>query len=261
MERFFIDQMNNTIRLEEIPRRIVSLVPSQTELLYELGLENEVVGITKFCIYPNAWFQTKTRVGGTKQLNIEKIRELKPDLIIGNKEENTKEDIELLQQIAPVWLSDISTLEDALEMIEQIGEIVGESANAFQLIDEIKKQFSKLNVINSNRSVLYFIWKDPYFSVGTNTFIDAMIKTCGWVNFCQEERYPEWKFDSINQPDYVFLSSEPYPFKTEHLDEAQNLFPESKVVLVDGEMFSWYGSRMKFAPIYFQKLIDDLPNK
>jgi len=259
MERFFTDQMNNTIRLEEIPRRIVSLVPSQTELLHELGLKNEVVGITKFCIYPEAWFKTKTRVGGTKQLNIEKIRELKPDLIIGNKEENTKEDIELLQQIAPVWMSDISTLKEALEMIEQLGEIVGKRENAFQLIDEIKKQFSGLNVINNNRSVLYFIWKDPYFSVGTNTFIDAMIKACGWVNLCREERYPEWKFDSLNQPDYVFLSSEPFPFKTEHLNDIQKLFPESKVVLVDGEMFSWYGSRMKYAPKYFQKLISVCP--
>ena len=101
----FIDQLQSEIRLDRVPRRIVSLVPSQTELLYDLGLEDEVVGITKFCIHPNKWFSSKDRIGGTKSINIDQVKSLAPDLIIGNKEENTIEDIERLREIAPVWMS------------------------------------------------------------------------------------------------------------------------------------------------------------
>lgn len=260
MINIFTDQMNNAIRLEGIPSRIVSLVPSQTELLFELGLRDEVVGITKFCIYPEEWFQGKVKVGGTKKLNFDKIKALKPDLIIGNKEENTQEDIVLLSSIAPVWMSDIFNLEDAYQMIEQLGSIVGKEMNSKQLLIEIKSKFSGLRKIKKDKSVLYFIWKDPYFAVGKKTFIDSVLSECGFKNFCTKDRYPEWQVKSDSKPDYVFLSSEPYPFKNEHIKELEKLFPSSKVVLVDGEMFSWYGSRMKLAPAYLQNLLDHLSN-
>ena len=116
--------MNRTIRLGATPRRIVSLVPSQTELLYDLGLEERVVGITKFCIHPKEWYRSKVRIGGTKNVNFDKVKTLRPDLIIGNKEENFKEDIEALEEIAPVWMSDIFTLDDSLEMINQLGSVL-----------------------------------------------------------------------------------------------------------------------------------------
>jgi iron complex transport system substrate-binding protein len=261
MAKQFTDQMNNTIRLEEIPSRIVSLVPSQTELLYDLGLGDKVVGITKFCIHPESWFKNRTRVGGTKQLNIDVIHSLKPDLIIGNKEENTKEDIELLQKIAPVWMSDISTLDEAYEMINQIGDLTNASSISDQIVTEIKREFSKIPTSSSNKSVLYFIWKNPYFAAGTNTFINSIISELGFENFCREERYPEVKNEGDNSPDYIFLSSEPYPFKKEDVVEIEEQYPQSKVVIIDGEMFSWYGSRLKYAPNYFIKLIQQLTNK
>ena len=259
MERIFKDQMNRTVRLEEIPCRIVSLVPSQTELLYELGLDNKVVGITKFCIYPDDWFQTKKRVGGTKQLSIEEIKKLNPDLIIGNKEENTKEAIEELEKIAPVWLSDIFTIEDALKMIEQIGQLTDTISKSAEIVKEIRRAFDTISKPSNSKKVLYFIWNDPFYVAGKNTFISDMINACGWVNLCEEERYPEWVF-SEPQPDYVFLSSEPYPFNSAHISEMEKRFPKSKIILVDGELFSWYGSRMKFSPAYFQKLIHQLAN-
>jgi ABC-type Fe3+-hydroxamate transport system substrate-binding protein len=258
MERIYTDQMNRTIRLGGIPCRIVSLVPSQTELLYDLGLIDEVVGITKFCIYPESWFTTKTRVGGTKQVNIEKVRELKPDLIIGNKEENTKEDIEALMEIAPVWMSDIYSIDDALEMINAVGEMTDKAAAAKSMVAEIEKAFQMLKNPLEGKSVLYFIWKDPYYAVGPETFIHSMITTLGWRNVVQQDRYPEWDENAKEQPDYVFLSSEPYPFKEEHVAEVQRKFPRSTVILVDGEMFSWYGSRMRLAPAYFMELFDHL---
>ena len=100
----FTDKLNRSITLFDKPLRIISLVPSQTELLYDLGLDEEVVGITKFCVHPDVWYRTKTRIGGTKTVNIEKVKSLSPTLIIANKEENTKSDIEALEKIAPVWI-------------------------------------------------------------------------------------------------------------------------------------------------------------
>jgi ABC-type Fe3+-hydroxamate transport system substrate-binding protein len=117
----YIDQMGRKVELPDVPKRIISIVPSQTELLVDLGLAEELIGITKFCIHPKEIFRTKTRIGGTKMLNIEKIKKLKPDLIIGNKEENQQEQVEELMKHFPVWMSDISNLEESLDMIVKIG--------------------------------------------------------------------------------------------------------------------------------------------
>lgn len=254
------DQMNNTIRLEHVPSRIVSLVPSQTELLFDLGLEDEVVGITKFCIHPEEWFRTKDRVGGTKNVDIEKVRALNPDLIIGNKEENTKEDIEALQEIAPVWMSDIETLNDALSMIASVGILVDKFHQSIALVSEIQEKFQALQskAQTNNFTCLYFMWKNPYFTVGPKTFIHEMIEKMGGKNLQLMERYPEWDFSSDVQPDVVFLSSEPYPFKEEHVAFFEEKYPNAKTQLVDGEYFSWYGSRMKDAPAYFQSILEKI---
>jgi ABC-type Fe3+-hydroxamate transport system substrate-binding protein len=250
--------MKRTVRLEGIARRIVSLVPSQTELLHDLGLDEEVVGITKFCIYPEEWYRSKTRIGGTKQVNIEKVAELQPDLIIGNKEENTKEDIEALERVAPVWMSDIYTIEDALEMIRSVGEIVGRKEIALDLTGEIEAAFDELVNPLEGRSVMYFIWKDPFYTLGPNTFIHSMIERIGFRNVVKVERYPEWKVEDMELPDLFFLSSEPYPFKKEDVMSLQEKFPNVLVMLVDGEMFSWYGSRMRLAPNYFRELFKEI---
>ena len=254
----FKDQMQRTVRLEAIPKRIVSLVPSQTEFLFDLGLENEVVGITKFCIHPEAWFRSKTRIGGTKTVNIEKVKALKPDLIIANKEENTQATIEALEKIAPVWISNIFTLNDAFEMMQQVGEICGKSQKADEILQSIQNQFETFeNPFRSNYSkpkVIYLIWKNPYLIAGKNTFIDNMLQRCGLENLTQIERYPQWKPLESEAPDYILLSSEPFPFKQKDLDELQNQFPQAKILLVDGELFSWYGSRLKLSVAYFKML-------
>jgi len=258
----FTDQMNFTIRLESAPSRIVSLVPSQTQLLHFLGLEDEVVGISKFCIYPVEWFRSKNRVGGTKSVDIEKIKALNPDLIIGNKEENSVDDIEVLKNVAPVWMSDIYTFKDALEMIKIISEITGKSRKGSELIHEIQESFKSLRakveeLSDKERSVLYYIWKDPYMVSGKNTFVDNMLSECGLINATNLERYPE--IEKIDKdPKLIFLSSEPFPFKESHIEEFQTKFPNSKIILIDGEMFSWYGSKLKDAPSYFEKLISEI---
>ncbi len=259
----FTDQLNRKLDLNSTPVRIVSLVPSQTELLYDLGLSDEVVGITKFCIHPSVWFRTKVRVGGTKKINFEKIHALNPNLIIGNKEENDQSQIEELMTRYPVWMSDIKNLDDALNMIVEIGELVNRKNEAAQIKSRITEQFDVLqsNILNltSKISVVYLIWKDPLITIGRDTFIHDMLSRCGFKNvFSNQNRYPEIKREDLKalQPDLVLLSSEPYPFKEKHREEFQSLCPGSTVLLVDGELFSWYGSRLLKAPEYFRSLVN-----
>lgn len=254
MKKVFVDQMGREVAITSSPKRIISLVPSQTELLHAFQLENEVVGITKFCIHPKEWFESKKRIGGTKQLKLDVIRELQPDLIIGNKEENTKEDIAFLEKEFPVWMSDVNTIEDAFEMILSVGEICNRQQESQVLVQNIRNSFQGLNSVGKGKKVLYFIWHEPAFVVGKNTFIDAMIQLLGFENACSLERYPSLDELKNCQPDFVFLSSEPFPFSENHRSYYSQIFPEAKVLFVDGEMFSWYGSRMELAADYFKKM-------
>ena len=252
--RIVIDQMGRRVEVSENPLRIVSLVPSQTELLAYLGLENNVVGITKFCIHPREWYHTKRRIGGTKNLKIQEIIELEPDLIIGNKEENTKLDIESLADRFPVWMSDVNSVDDALIMIKKIGELTNTDQKATTLAQEIKQNFQSLSRIGNNRKVLYCIWDDPTMSAGRGTYIHSILSKIGFVNVIEQSRYPAITADIDIQPEVVLLSSEPFPFTENHVKKYQNIFLNADVQLVDGEMFSWYGSRMIQATEYFQKL-------
>ncbi|MBW7867791.1 MAG: ABC transporter substrate-binding protein [Brumimicrobium sp.] len=250
----FQDQIGNTIEINHPPQRIISLVPSQTELLYHLGLGDSVVGITKFCIHPEEWFRSKERVGGPKQLDIEKIRRLNPDLIIANKEENIQEQIEVISEFCPVWISDIYTLEDSLQMIQKIGAICGVSQKSDEINLKIKQNFLKLKPIKYSLSVLYLIWKDPFMAVASNTFIHHIIEEHLGLQNCmrEEERYPVLDESNLPQPDIVFLSTEPYPFKEKHIAEVQAFFPKAKIRIVDGEYFTWYGSRLIDTPNYLE---------
>lgn len=249
--------------LSSLPRRIVSLVPSQTELLYDLGLEEAVLGITKFCIHPEAWFRNKTRIGGTKTVHLDKIKALQPDLIIANKEENVKEQVEALTAIAPVWMSDIHTLDDAAQMISDIGQLTGKQEIAASINNRIQQGFQNLEqqAEPQQPSVLYLIWREPWMTIGQDTFIHDILLRMGLKNaWGQQSRYPEISLQDIKdrKPDFIFLSSEPYPFKEKHIAELQTVVPAAKIILVDGEMFSWYGSRLQWAGPYLEALLDTM---
>lgn len=243
--------------------RIVSLVPSQTELLFDLGLENEVVGITKFCVHPQKWFRSKTRVGGTKQIHPEIIERLRPDLIIANKEENTKEQVETLAQEYDVFVTDIHSLPDALQMIRHVGRLTGTFAKADRMAAEIQDRFSLLKNRASakpRKKAVYLIWQQPYMAAGSGTFINDMMEHCGLDNIFKDiPRYPETSIEDMaaRGADMILLSSEPYPFRQKHADAFKNLLPGREVTLVDGEMFSWYGSRLLHSAGYLRKLFDE----
>ncbi len=259
----FYDQLNRKIELPQVPKRIISVVPSQTELLFYLGLNEQVVGITKFCIHPVDKIKIITKVGGTKQLNIELIKKLGPDLIIANKEENDQLQIEALMAVCPVWVSDIGNLDEAHDMILKVGGLVDKKELAQLLVTDIKYQFSQLLTKALNLKVAYFIWRKPYMVAGRQTFIDDMLQKCGLTNVFDSDRYPELTPEMliVANPEVVLLSSEPYPFTRKHIDEFKLCLPKAIVILVDGEMFSWYGSRLLHAAGYFNQLIENITPK
>ena len=256
------DQLGVEHKFEAVPKRIVSLVPSQTELLYDLGLEDSIVGITKFCVHPVHFKATKTVVGGTKNVKFDKIKALQPDIIIANKEENTQEIVEQLSEICPVWVTDIYNIEENNRMIEDFGAIFNKRTNATKWVDKINfalSEFQKFVADKPVKKAAYFIWANPYMVAGGNTFINEMLKLNHFANIYEDKngRYPEVELKKMRlegDPDFVFLSSEPYPFKDEHAFEIGRFTHHAKTVFVDGEMFSWYGSRLVKAFDYFKLL-------
>ena len=252
------DQLNRTLRFDKTPERIISLVPSQTELLVDLGLKSKLAGITKFCVHPEELRKDVAVIGGTKELHYDKIKALKPDIIICNKEENTAEIVEECSKIAPVWVSDIYSLEDSLEMILALGEIFKVCEKTSEICEKIVSeayQFSATIQSKPSKKVAYLIWKNPYMAAGRNTFINALLKLNNFDNILTEEdsRYPEIELSALKSADLVLLSSEPFPFKESDVTELKKAC-QTEVLLVDGEFFSWYGSRLQLAFKYFKSL-------
>ena len=255
------DQLGISHSFDFSPKRIVSLVPSQTELLYDLGLEDSIVGITKFCVHPYHFKTTKKIVGGTKSVHYDKIRLLEPDIIICNKEENTLEMVDELRKICPVWVTNVATLHDNFQMITDFGNLFNKRTEARKWNDKLAFALSDFeNFIRDIpvRKVAYFIWKNPYMVAGSGTFIDELLKLNHFQNlYASIERYPEielLKMEEEGGLDLILLSSEPFPFKAEDGYEIKKYDTNAQVILVDGEMFSWHGSRLLKAFDYFKYL-------
>ncbi len=256
-----IDQINRTISLKDTPKRIVSLVPSQTELLVDLGLESSIVGITKFCVHPLGINKIKTIVGGTKTIKLKKIASLKPDIILCNKEENTKEIVEQCEKIAPTHVSNIRDINDVMELIQQYAELFSCRTEATHITEKINfklNDFKNYITNKPSKKVAYFIWRNPWMVAGKDTFINHLLTLNNFHNIYEDKsRYPEIVLKKIRlegDPDLVLLSSEPYPFKEEHAFEIGRHTHHAKTIFVDGEMFSWYGSRLLKAFDYFKRL-------
>lgn len=256
------DQLKRELHIKEVPKRIISLVPSQTELLVDLGLEDSIVGITKFCVHPKHLRKQKTIVGGTKNIKLKKIQDLQPDIILCNKEENSKEIIESLLDIAPIHISDIYNLEDNFELFEMYGELFQVKEKAIELTLEIKNQrkiFKDFIHGKPKIKASYFIWKNPWMVAASNTFINTMLNEAGFINaFESETRYPniDLNHNANQESEVLLLSSEPFPFKEKQVLELKSKFPNKKVIIVDGELFSWYGSRLLQSYSYFKSLHD-----
>jgi len=257
--RQITDQTGRTITFPRKPIKVVCLVPSISELVYDLGIGDRFVGCTRFCIHPTSLKKDLIIIGGTKKINLETIDKISPDLILANKEENTKEEIEFLAQKYPLYLSDIGNLDEALNMIQDVGDMLNARDIADTLTYKITQEFIQLNPHKLNEC-LYLIWNKPYMAVAEDTFIGSMLNRIGFNNvLANETRYPVLTEDQIVQlnPSVVLLSSEPFPFGEKHIAGLQELLPKAKIILVDGEMFSWYGSRLLKSVTYFHQLMSD----
>lgn len=261
MNIILTDQIGRSVTLSKNPQRIVSLVPSQTELLCDLGLENKIVGITKFCVHPYHLKSVKKIVGGTKKVHFEKIRLLEPDIIICNKEENTEEMVLELQKICPVWVTNIITVEDNFKMISDFGALFNCRTEAQKWNDKLAFALNDFKLSIKERPILkaaYFIWKNPFMVAGSDNYINELMSLNHFENCYKDKgRYPEVEIKKIRlegDPELILLSSEPYPFKEEDAFEIGRFTHHAKTIFVDGEMFSWYGSRLLKALAYFKKL-------
>lgn len=250
----FSDQMGNIIDLPTDPSRIISLVPSLTELLFDLGLDEEIIGVTDYCIFPENKVKNRVKIGGPKHFNFQVINSLKPDLLIGNREENYQTGILHLQEKYPVWMSDITTLEDMQEAISGIGAVTGRMDEADKINQEISDRLNNLPQFKPLKAA-YLIWKDPLMVAGGNTFINEMMKRCGFINiFSNLNRYPVIQLNDLSDAEIILLSSEPYPFSTPDREYFLQEFPRIDVAIVDATMFSWYGSHILHSADYFTKL-------
>lgn len=255
-DQIYIDQLGRKINLPHRPKRIISLVPSITELLYDLGLFEQIIGRTKFCVHPKELLKAIPKIGGTKNVNIDRIIALQPDLIIANKEENDKNQIEQLSQHFPVWISDITNFTEAMDMIDVLGTILGEKKKAQQIIKDSTHLLQQLEP-EKKRKTAYLIWQEPYMTIGQDTYIHDILHHAGYENiFGEQTRYPSFTLEELktHQPEIILLSSEPFPFKQKHIEELALIFPNIPIQLVDGEAFSWYGTRFLKTFDYLQHL-------
>lgn len=259
------DPLGTLFELESAPKRIISLVPSLTETLYDLGLEEKIVGITKFCVHPVHFKSTKKIIGGTKKVHFEKIKLLKPDFIVANKEENTKEMVLELRKICPVWVTQIVTIQDALQIISDFGKLFNCRTEAQKWIDKIAfghADFLQFQETLPTRKAAYFIWKNPHMVAGSDTFIDTLLQLNKFDNcYKNHARYPAIDLGEMRKeydPELILLSSEPYPFKDEDAFEIGRNTHHAKTIFVDGELFSWYGTRLHRSFGYFKQLQEKL---
>ena len=253
------DQMGREIEILNKAFNVVSLVPSITELLVYWKQKYRLRGVTSFCPNP---FGKVYSIGGTKNPNLLDIMDIEPDLIIANKEENRKEDIELIAKHFPTYISNINKLEDVYVMMKDLGKIFKQEERAQSLFKEISESMRKFEFGHGwKRKALYFVWRKPMMIAGGNTFIDDMIERAGFKNIGREvgDRYPEITKDRIAelQPDVILLSSEPYRFNKVHRDELKDLIPLENIVFVDAKYFSWYGSRLRGSAAYFTELYEN----
>jgi len=254
-----IDHLGRNVILPHSPKRIISICPAITETLFSLGLEKEIVGRTKYCIFPKGIIEQVPIVGGTKEVNFEKVKELQPDLIFAEKEENTEEIVLKLEKIAPVFVLEVKSIQDAYKLITTLGVVTKTTETAKILLNSCQMSFQSIRG-KENGKAAYVIWRKPYMVVGGTTYINDVLHQMGFQNpFANEDsRYPVVTREQLAnaQLDKLFLASEPFPFQRKHLDEFQAFLPHTEIVLVDGEMF-WYGSRMLVAGEYLAELLSN----
>ena len=245
--------------------RIVCLVPSITELLFDLGLGEQVVGRTGFCVHPADQVKRVPKCGGTKDVKLDAVRELAPTHVIVNIDENTRETFDALRAFVPhVVVTHPNAPQDNLRLYALLGGVFGRQQAAKQLADRLQAELDEIAALPAlpPRRTLYLIWREPWMSISPDTYISRTLALVNWqtVPTTPQPRYPALDTEALAEldPELVLLSSEPYPFRDKHLDELRGLLPTADVRLIDGEMTSWYGSRSIRGLAYLRSMAQDL---
>ena len=237
-------------------RRIVSLVPSTTELLCALGLADALVGVTVYCVEPREVVRGKTRVGGEKDPDLDVIRGLAPDLVVANIEENRREDVEALRAAGlEVFITYPRSVVESFAMIRELGAVTGAVTAATGLLAELEPLHAAVRGrLAGHRATpcFYPIWRDPWMTIGHDTYIHDLLATCGGANvFADRSRYPTISLDDVaaRAPEVVLLPDEPFRFRRAHLRDfdgyaAMPAVRDRRIRLVDGKRFSWHGPRL-----------------
>ncbi|HYE91646.1 MAG TPA: cobalamin-binding protein [Terriglobales bacterium] len=238
-------------------RRIVSLIPSTTEILCEFGLADALVGVTAYCREPAAITRTKTRVGGEKDPDLDRIRALAPDLVIANVEENVAAHVETLRAWGvPVWVTYPRTVDEALVMIRELGEVTGAREPAARLLGELAPLLARVRATVASRPavpVFYPIWRTPWMTIGPDTYVHDVLRVCGAANVFGDAtaRYPEVTLDEVaaRRPAVILLPDEPFRFRAVHRRDFEPYrdvpaVRDGRMPLVDGKPFTWHGPRL-----------------
>jgi iron complex transport system substrate-binding protein len=241
------DALGVELALERPARRVVSLVPSITETLFDLGAGAILRGCTRFCIHPKDGVAGVPKVGGTKDPDLAGILALAPDLVLANREENRESDVAELRKSVPVHVSYPRDLPGLLAFLEELGALVGLAEAARAAISRIESAQRAFIPPARPPRVAYLLWREPWMAAGADTFIDGMLAACGFQNALgHEARYPVTELQALRGAvDALLLSSEPFPFGERHRPEcaAATGLDLSRVQLVSGEAFSWFGTR------------------
>lgn len=244
------DDRGRVLDLPEPPRRLVSLVPSSTETLVHLVGREAVVGVTRFCTHPQGWVGDQPKVGGTKDVETDRVLALTPDLVVGNAEENTREIFDALDPYVPIYVAFPRTVDDAVADLARLGALLGAQERAALWVTELTAARAELHAVARPFTYAYLIWRGPWMSLSSDTFIAAMLAEAGGTNVFADhaDRYPTVTAADLvaADPDVALLSSEPFPFKPAHASWllAETGWKPDRVRFVDGELCSWHGVRM-----------------
>ena len=256
-----VDALGQSFSCNVPPTRVVSLVPSITETLFDMGVWDSVVGVTRYCVHPETATTDKTVVGGTKKINVDVIKQLNPDLVLCNQEENTPEIIHNLESAGiRCHVSFPTDIPTAVQSIVNLSLLFGKEQWAKEWTNQVQTGLQQPYV---PFRYAYFIWRKPWMISGQDTFITQMLSTVGGVNVsCTEDRYPEVQISELirTQCDAFLLSSEPFPFTKKHMLELESHGIEpNKIHFIDGEMCSWHGTRLLRGLEYLRQWRQHLP--
>lgn len=257
------DDLGLKVVLPAHPRRIISLCPSLTETVCAVGATTQLQGVTRYCCHPEGIAQRRPVIGGALDINMAAIKSLNPDLILAVKEENNREVIASLSALYPVYVFDITTVQQGMALCEQIGILTGHGVEGARLRGQINQAWQKISVATAATPCAYLLWNHPLMGAGDNTFIHDVIATLGLTNILEHSttRYPKVDHDLLSKAKIILLGSEPYAFSAEEYTSLAHAYQQSRIIRVDGEAFCWYGAHMLSSAGILNQLIHQINNE